>query len=473
MPVSLAPAWAEHDKLAKSLPRNVRESLGVAFTPRALALRLAHDTLGKFPKQQCPQILDPACGLGALLLAALEWATVQRPLWVGPMLAGRMQGWEVGRELSDGARKVLALAGKCLNAPCKVKLHTTDSLMSDEQEIADAILLCPPFRELRGAESQSLPPDKRAWFARRFGSFASLPSFHGAFAELAGRLVKRQAGRVGMLLPFKVADQPDYGGLRRALANLLALESLSQAPIGAIAGVSDELGQFVFLAGKGDISGEPWKSRQDEQEQVYQSSIMRHAPLPPGIFCDIGINPGNSAHLLLTDKPEPGAMPIRDASDVIAFGVRNPRMLLRGKVPRVTGFYAKISPPSVFKQVKILIQRDGSRVIAAKHHPPAFFRDDLIGCLGSPAFDDDYLLGVFNSEYFARLYRDSFREGRLRAQGKITIEQLNSLPVPSRRAAGASYDALIQVSRELQKVAGREPKLRAHLETLVRKAYGV
>ena len=53
MPVSLAPAWAEHDKLAKSLPRNVRESLGVAFTPRALALRLAHDTLGKFPKQQC------------------------------------------------------------------------------------------------------------------------------------------------------------------------------------------------------------------------------------------------------------------------------------------------------------------------------------------------------------------------------------------------------------------------------------
>jgi len=473
MPVSLAPAWAEHDKLAASLPPKLRQALGVAFTPRALALRLAHETLSKFPKGVCPMILDPCSGLGSLLLATVEWATVQRPDWVPSLLQNRMQGWEIARELNDGAHRVFSIVGQILRVQPKFKLVTTDALMNDDREIADALLLCPPFRELRGAESQSMPPDKRAWFARRFGSFASLPTLHGPFAELAGRLVKRKPGRVGMLMPFRVADVPDYAGLRRALANLLAPEQIIQTGPGAIAGVSEEIGVFVFSAGKGDISGEPWKSRQEENEQIYASSIMRHAPLPAGVFCDIGVNPGNSANLLFTDKPGQGDLPIRDASDVIAYAVRKPRQYLRGKVPKITGFYAKISPPSVFKQVKILIRREATRIIAAKHNPPAFFRDDLIGCLGSDAYDDDYLLGIFNSEYFGRLYRDSFKEGRLRAEGRITIEQLNALPVPARRAAGAAFEPIIQISRELQKVAGKNPKLLAQLETFVRKAYGV
>lgn len=472
MAVNLAPAWAEHDKLARSLPPKVRQALGVAFTPRALALRLAHETLGKFPKGDCPRILDPCSGLGSLLLAALEWATVQRPDWVVPLLTNHMQGWEIARELNDGAHRVFGVAGQVLRVQPRFKLVTTDALMSDEREIADAVLLCPPFRELRGANAQSMPPDKRAWFARRFGSFASLPSLHGAFAELAGRLVKRQNGRVGMLQPYRVADVPDYAGLRRALANLLAPEQILHTSAGEIPGIDEEPGLFVFTAGKGDISGEPWTSRADQHEQLYATSIMKHAPMPAGSFCDIGINPGNSAHLLFTDKRGPGDLPVRDAGDVIAFGVRMPRYFLRGKVPKITGFYAKLSSPAVFKQVKILIRREATRVIAAKHSPPAFFRDDLIGCLGGEAYDEDYLLGIFNSEYFARLYRDSFKEGRLRAEGRITIEQLNALPVPARRAAGAAFEPIVQTSRELQKVAGKNPKLLAQLETLVRKAYG-
>lgn len=469
MPVSLAPAWAEHERLAQAVPRSVRETLGAAFTPRVLALRLAHETLGKFPKLQCPLVLDPCGGFGALLLAALEWATVQRPEWVPQLMASRMQSWDAAREFNAGAARVFVAAAKCLGVPHKFKLITADSLMSDQRELADAVLLCPPFRELRGADAQSLPPDKRAWFARTYGSFASLPTLHGTFAELAGRLVKRNAGRVGMILPYRVADTPEYAGLRRALANLLAPEQILHTE--KVPGFADEAGLFVFTAGKGDISGEPWQSRQDEHEQVYQSSVARHAPLPAGTFCDIGVNPGNAAALLLIDKPEPGALPIRDGSDMIAFGVRNPRVFLRARTPKLAGFYAKISPPGVFKQVKILIRREGTRVVAAKHHPPAFFRDDLIGCLGVDGLDDDYLLGVFNSEYFARLYRDSFREDRLRAEGRVTIEQLNALPVPSRRAAGAVYEKIIGLSRDLQKVAGKNPTLMAQLDAVVKKAY--
>jgi hypothetical protein len=73
---NLAIAWQQHEALARSLPASIRDTLGGAFAPRALALRVAHEALSKFPKGPAPVVLDPACGLGSLLLAAVEWAAV-------------------------------------------------------------------------------------------------------------------------------------------------------------------------------------------------------------------------------------------------------------------------------------------------------------------------------------------------------------------------------------------------------------
>jgi hypothetical protein len=323
---------------------------------------------------------------------------------------------------------------------------------------------------LRGGAAADLPPAKRAAIARRFGSFTGTPALHTVFTELAGRLVRRQGGRVGMLLPLRVADSPDYAAFRRAMAQLVSPEQILPQGQGALPGVKDDAAVFTLTAGKGDVSGEPWDSRADEREQVYQSSMLRHIPLPPTAFDDVGVNPGNMSQLI-TDKPEKDAQPIRTADDVIPFAIRKPRSFLRPVHASHSGRYAKVAPAATFKQVKIVIKRDGQRPIAARHNPPAYFRDDLIACFGAPDHDDDYLLGVFNSEYFGRLYRDSFAQHRLRADGKITVEQLRHLPVPSRRAAGAAYDQIIKLSRELQKCAGRNPKLVAALDTAVRKAY--
>jgi hypothetical protein len=472
MPVDLRPAWAQHDAFAKSIPRGLRETLGGAFTPRALALRVAHETLSKFPRNDPPTVLDPACGLGSLMLAAVEWACANRPQWVQPWLqGGKLQGWEISRELCDGTAKVLSVAGKCLKLPVRPNLVTRDALESDDREICDAIIACPPWKNLVGDAAQDMPPAKRAMIARRFGSFTGTPAKHTVFCELAGRLVQRNGGRIGILLPLRVADSPDYASFRRAMAQLVAVEQIVAQGQGVLPGVKDDAGLFVLIAGRGDVSGEPWESHADAQEQVYQSSVLRHIPLPPTAFENVGVNTGNSEQLLIADKAEPGAQPIRDASDVIPFAMRNPKKFLRAKVPKQTGRYAKIAPPATFKQVKIVIKRDAARPIAAMHSPPAFFRDDLIACFGAADFDDDYLLGVFNSEYFGRLYRDSFKETRLRAEDQITIEQLRALPVPSKRAAGAAYKAIIEISRALQKCAGRDPRLLAQLDTAVKKAY--
>lgn len=472
MKIDFKPAWQEHARLAKALPPKLKQTLGGALTPRALALRVAHETLSKFPKNQAPTVLDPCCGFGSLTLAAVEWACVSRPHWIKAWLqGGRLQGWEVARELMDGTARVLAYAGKCLKLKVQPKLVVRDALDCADREICDAVIACPPWKHLVGAAARDLPPDKRARLARNFGSFTGTPALHTAFTELSGRLVRRQAGRIGILLPLEVADSPDYAAFRRAMASLTAVDKIIPDVLDAGSGVEDDVGVFVLTAGRGDISGEPWESRTDEREQVYQTSLLRHIPLPPRAFEDIGVNPGNSAAQLFTDKPEKGAMPIRDASDVIPFGMRKPRMYLRAKAPRQTGHYARIAPPATFKLVKIVIQRDGQIPVAARHSPPAFFRNDLIACFGAEGHDDDYLVAVFNSEYFGRLYRDSFKETRLRAEGQITVEQLRALPVPSRRAAGTAYNVIIKLSQALQQCAGKNPKLQAQLDTAVRKAY--
>lgn len=472
MKPNLKPAWAEHERMASKLPRGLRVTLGGAFTPRSLALRLAHETLSRFPRNRAPVVLDPCCGLGALLLASLEWACVSRPQWVEAFLhGGALQGWEISRELGEGTRRVLSVAGKCLGVETRANVVTRDALESDDREVCDAVIACPPWREFTGDAAQDLPPQQRARIARRFGSFTGCPAMHTVFCELAGRLVTRSGGRIGMLMPLRVADAAGYASFRRAMAQLVAPEQIVDQGQGALPGVREDVGLFVFTAGKGDVSGEPWESRADQREQVYQSSILRHIPLPPSAFEDVGVNPGNMERQLIADSQERGAQPIRNAGDVIAFATRKPGRYVRARAPRTSGFYAKIAPAETFKRVRILIKRDAQRPIAARHIPPCYFRDDLIACFGAPDHDDDYLLGVFNSEYFARLYRDSFKQSRQRAEGRITIEQLRHLPVPSKRAAGAMYNQIIELSRALQKCAGKDARLLAKLDTAVRKAY--
>ncbi|MCA8919849.1 MAG: hypothetical protein KDB32_12285, partial [Planctomycetes bacterium] len=192
MKVDFSAAWKEHERMARAVPPALKATLGGAFTPRVLALRVAHETLSRFPRNDVPTLLDPSCGLGSLLLASIEWACVSRPQWVKAWLqGGKLRGWEVSRELSDGTKRVLEIAGQCLKLQVRPKLVIRDSLEADEREVCDAVIACPPWKDLAGAAAQDIPPAKRAQIARRFGSFTGTPALHTVFTELGGRLIKR------------------------------------------------------------------------------------------------------------------------------------------------------------------------------------------------------------------------------------------------------------------------------------------
>ncbi|MCC6574154.1 MAG: N-6 DNA methylase [Planctomycetes bacterium] len=469
MPPSLKPAWAEHDRVAKAVPAAIRETLGAYFTPRETALRVVHEALGKSLQAQLPLILDPACGAGSLLLAAIEWASVQKPQWVAPWLAGKAVGWELDRNIAAAARNVLTVAGKCLGVAAKPKIEQRDALMSTDREIADVIVANPPWKSYSGRHAQDITPERRAWLARTYGAFAGWPASHTAFAELSARLIKRQQARIAILLPHQVADLQGYAPLRRSMANLVTVEQVVDLGEDAFAGVTEPCGLFVLSAGKGDISGAAWVARADTG--IVEKGLLRHQPLPEASFGDIGVHTGNAADALIGTRPEPGALPIREGKDVQPFALDKPRLFLR-KVQLNDGFYARIAPIQRFKDTRIVLRQTANRPIAAKHTPQAYFRNSVLACFGAPDHDDDYLIALFNSEYAARLHRNAFRDARQETFPQVKIEHLRRLPVPSRRAAGKIYDDIVKLSRALQAARGDNPALQAQLEALVTKAYG-
>lgn len=465
----LTPAWQEHERVARGVPQVMRGTLGAFFTPRDVALRVATEVLQRFPHGTVPVILDPACGAGALLLGALEYSMKERPSWVAPLLGGKLHGWEIERGIAEGARHVLQAAGKCLGARVASLVSCRDGLLSDEREMFDVVLANPPWKSFSGRQAQEIDPMLRALYARKFGAFAGWPATHTAFAEQSARLMKRQGGRIGILLPYQVADLEGYAPLRRALAQLVSVERIVDLGENAFAGVTEPCGLFVFAAGKGDISGEPWEARADVGLTIRAS--MRHQPLPPDSFGDIGIHTGNAADLLLTDKAEPGALPVREGKDVRPFALDMPRLFMRKPNFQGTGHYARMAPPERYAAARILLRQTANRPIAARHHPFTLFRNSVLACFGAPDHDDDYLIGVLNSEYVARLYRNSFRDARQRAFPQIKIAALRALPVPSRRAAKSVYDEIIRISQALQAKKGADPSLLNALEAAVTRAY--
>ncbi|MHC4840267.1 MAG: hypothetical protein ACYTDT_04795 [Planctomycetota bacterium] len=465
MATPLQPAWQEHQRLIQAIPKSVRESVSAVPIPRAVALRIAHETLSRWPLKEVPKILDPSCGCGGILLATLEWAMSQRPTWVSGLLSGRLQGWDILREHTQASGRVLNIAAQSLGQSARIPIHTRDALDTDDTELTDVVLCAPPLKDLKGAHARDLDPAKRARYARRFGGFTSKPAIHTAFAEQAGRLIRRPNGRIGVVLPISVADDDECMAFRKAMARLVNVEGmLPQRELSK----HESAALFLLSSGKGDVSGNPWQAREDEG--VFNAGRMRHPTLPDGTFRDCGVNLGNSASQLISTQKGAGLAPVRDGSDLIAFAIRAPRLWMH-QGTRDTGRYAKIPPKTLFGQVRLVMQANARRPIVAPHHPPAYFLNDIIGVVPPKGVDPYYLMGVLNSEFVARLYRNSFRDARLRESDRMDVKQLNALPVPSPRRIGKAGVQIAQLAKALFECGGRNAKMLAQLNGIVERIY--
>lgn len=449
--VNLDAAWREHDRAAGALAR----MQGQVFTPRPLALRLAQATLA--PLDAAPTLLDPACGCGALLLGAIEYAASHRPQWLEAWAQGGFAGVDTDAACLRAARIALETALPEL----RPDLRQADALDLAAEPAWDAIIANPPWVSFSGRHGADLSPARRRLLAGKFAAFAGWPSLHAAFCDRIAALAHPQ-GRIGLLLPLQVADLAGYAATRAALEKRHRLESLHDLGESAFDGITEPSGMYVF--GPGQALGASWQA---DNPYTDLAPNRRFSPLPPASFGDIGIHSGNAAKLIFTRRHARGLRPVLVGADVQAFAVAAPSLwLIVRKLTR--GRYARVPEASRLAQARILLRQTADRPIAARHAPKAMFRNSLLACFGAPGHDDDFLLGVLNSEVMARIHRAMHRDARQRAFPQVKVSHLRALPIPGREV-GADYDRIAELSRRVQT---GEASARAELEQAVARVFG-
>lgn len=440
-------AWEIH---AQSVPQGA----GRVYTPRDVALRLAQLVLE--PLADAPTLLDPACGSGALLLGAIEWAAQERPAWLDRWREGGLIGWDVDARAVEACNAALAVA---LDAPGGSYAEVRDGL--DASGEFDCVLANPPWISYSGRHARGINPVRRAELAARFPAFAGWPALHTAFAEQCAKLTRQGGGRLGLLLPMQMADLAGYGAARRAITARFTLEHSIELGERAFDGVTEPAGLFVFGAGEG--TDRAWLP---DEDAALLASVRRFPPLPPESFGDIGVHTGNAGKLLVAREGE--GRPLRVGRDIEPFKLAEPSHVLRDlELPE--GKYARIADEARYREAVIVLRQTASRPVAAKHEPWALFRNSVLACFGAPDHDTDYLLGILNSDAVARIHRAMFRDARQRSFPQLKISHLRALPVPGREI-GELYGRIVQASRS---AAGGGPPAAAELNLLVERAYGL
>jgi SAM-dependent methyltransferase len=210
-PEALGPRY--ESLLARVDPRG-RKRGGSYFTPPHLARALCERALGGRP---AGDVLDPACGAGAVLLEALRWVPAERvhgadvdlvAVWVA----------RVALALVSGAHHDEAILG------WSARVRARDALAPEPFGPAfDAVVGNPPWVAYAGRSAEPIEPAVRAEWKRRFESFQGFPTAHGMFIERAASLLA-PGGRLALLVPVPVADLDGYRATRAALARYAVVD---------------------------------------------------------------------------------------------------------------------------------------------------------------------------------------------------------------------------------------------------------
>ncbi len=198
-----------------------RAALGAFYTPGALARALVERALGH--AEGAPTILDPACGGGALLVAAMR-AVRARGLEVDP---ASLFGVDVDAGAARAARRAVAL---------ELGVGVVD--LGDQIVVADAltealpwpdggfdvVVANPPYAPVRAQNTEAL----RARFHAATYKLDAYPMFIERAVELLA-----QGGVAALLTPNSYATSTFGEGLRRWLlehATLLSVTALEGNP---------------------------------------------------------------------------------------------------------------------------------------------------------------------------------------------------------------------------------------------------
>jgi len=486
---------ADVASLEAALERRTRR-LGGHYTPMPIARRAVAAALGPLCRERGREgvlrlrILDPAVGSGRFLLAALDLlaeATGHPDRHRAALAHHCLFGIDVCAEAAALARQRIADAAGIAPAALERHIVAADSLLADLPATLgvgafDAVVTNPPWLSHSGRQAAALAPRRRRALARRFAAFRRWPTTHGAFLELAARLLA-PGGRAALILPHQVCHLPGYEAARRAARARCRLEPPPE-PLGehCFPGVTQPAA-IVFLHRPVAVLPQGCRAQArpgvrapaaglDRVAARILAKLERHPPAPREAFGDIGVHSGNSARLIVHAEPGPGRAPVREGRCIRAFALDPARKWLDIEPDLPDGRYCTIRPLATYRRARILIRQTADRPVAARHAQPTYFRNSALACYGVEGLDDAVLLGLLNSSPLAWWHRARHADSRQRAFPQVKVAHLRALPL-ARDAA-----AIAPVVRRLEALAAQGAhdalaRERRRLDQRVARLYGL
>jgi len=384
-------------------------------------------------------ILDPSCGEGALLLAALEG------LGGGPEAAGRLRGIEIDARLTELARARLARSCGRPTTEFASRIVVADALAAETRWPRDsAIVANPPWVSFSGRQSGSTHPG-----VSRPEPRGGWPSLQGAFLAAIARHCAREGTPARVLLPASLLELPGYSPLRKAVS---ALMHPSAPP--------EELGEAAFpgvLEPAVLLSLEPGPAGEQEgwaggpkHDCDFLRGLERLPRLPAATFGDPGVHTGNSAAQIVSTRPRVGWAPLRRGADLFPYDLRTPSLWLRLDLEATPERRFRFGPLERYRGVPALVRQTADRPIAALHSAPSYFRNSLLAVREVPGLHPAFVVALLNSEVAALWHRSRFRDARQRSFPQVKVGHLRTQPIPisNREQDPDLHDEIVeQVSR--------------------------
>lgn len=392
-------------------PQPRRHHAGVVFTPAPLAQRLIAPLA-----ETGAELFDPACGDGALLLAALE------QLGGGQAAGGRLHGIEVRADFAEDARRRLVDAGAGSLDELRARLRCADALDPGVEWPAGAhVIANPPWLSFSGRHAGA--PSQAA--ARGPGGW---PSLQGAFFHRIAQHCGEHGVRARLLLPGSLLELERYGPIRAAALEHAHIDGpVEELGERAFTGVT-EPAVIVTLAPGPRSSVSPTVA----PAPAWVQRLEHLARLPGETFGDPGVHTGNASRELVHDAPGSNTAPLRRGADLRAYALGAPSLHLRLDLERTAARRFRIAPLEHYESFPILLRQTADRPVAALHASPTYFRNSLLGVRLVDGLAPEFVLAWLNCEAIARWHRAKFRDARQRSFPQVKVGHLRSLPIPIR-----------------------------------------
>ena len=454
-----------------------RKRDGIYYTPRAVAERIVSAALDALPglnRKTVPRlrVIDPACGCGAFLAAAMR--VLHRRFGILPKPENIC-----GIELQPLAVEAAALRLRWLylsltGTPGAPRIVCADALKQKVFPACsfDLVLGNPPFVPVDAIPEEG---KKRLRKAYRFtnGRF----NLFSLFIELGARLA-REGGVCGWLTPDRLLLNTQGEPMRRWLLTEQRLVSASSLPPGLFGKAVVDSAAVVFRREPMPPDG---YVRIDEAGDVSAADILafpgcrivaglcadgeflrtvRANSVPLGEVADVrdGVIQGAVGNELFLDSPQHAAnpKPLLTGRDVVRMKILPAARWIDYDPPRMNALEGarignrlpglRMRTPDVFERPKVLSRQTADRIVAACD--PAgryYYANTLHGTAPRPGTCSlHFLAAVMNSAVIDRWYRIVASEsGKPFPQVKIAI--LKRLPVC--RATRAEQCAVLHAYR--------------------------